>query len=335
MKLSIVIPCFNEEQALPYTFDKLTVVLQRLEKKGLVESSPLIYFVDDGSSDATWSVIQKLAGCSESVRGVKLSRNCGHQNALLAGLTVAEGDAIISIDADLQDDIDIFDEMVAKHAAGFEIVYGVRNSRVTDTPFKRKTAEFFYTLMGKLGAEVVHNHADFRLMGRRSLEKLKEFREVNLFLRGIVPLLGYTSCQVFYTRSARVAGESKYPLKKMLTFALNGITSFSVVPLRIIAVVGIAVSMLSMLMLVWIIVVKWVLGAAIPGWTSTMVPITLLGGVQLFCLGVVGEYVGKIYQEVKARPKFVVEDMILGLEPPQRGVGVVGDVCEKTQLGSS
>ncbi|MEQ9530530.1 MAG: glycosyltransferase, partial [Haliea sp.] len=237
----------------------------------------------------------------------KLSRNCGHQRALLAGLNIAEGEAVISMDADLQDDITIVHQMVEEYRKGSEIVYAVRDDRTTDSFFKRQTALLFYRVMAWLGAEVIHNHADFRLMGRRSLDQLKTFKEVNLFLRGMIPLLGFKSTKVTYQRGERAAGESKYPIRKMLALAVDGITSFSVRPLRLVALMGIGFAFAAMIQLGWIFYVKYSLDTAIPGWASTLIPITFFGGVQLFCLGLVGEYIGKIYQETKQRPSFIIE----------------------------
>lgn len=305
MKVSIVIPCYNEEDVLPITIPKLLTELEKLRKEDVNQTS--IYLVDDGSIDRTWEIIDEISQECEFVIGVKLSRNHGHQRALLAGLNVAEGDAVISMDADLQDDIEIIHQMVEEYRKGSEIVYAVRDDRTTDSFLKRQTALFFYRTMAWLGADVIHNHADFRLMGRRSLDQLKTFKEVNLFLRGMIPLLGFQSSKVTYRRGERAAGESKYPIRKMLALAIDGITSFSVRPLRLVALIGIGFAFLAMVQLIWIFYVKYSLGTAIPGWASTLIPITFFGGIQLFCLGLVGEYIGKIYQETKQRPSFIIE----------------------------
>ncbi len=305
MNVSFVIPCYNEEDVLPITIPKLLKELEKLRNKDV--NKTLVYLVDDGSTDRTWDIIDRLSDECEFVVGVKLSRNCGHQRALLAGLNIAEGEAVISMDADLQDDITIVHQMVEEYRKGSEIVYAVRDDRTTDSFFKRQTALLFYRVMAWLGAEVIHNHADFRLMGRRSLEQLKTFKEVNLFLRGMIPLLGFKSTKVTYQRGERAAGESKYPIRKMLALAVDGITSFSVRPLRLVALMGIGFAFAAMIQLGWIFYVKYSLDTAIPGWASTLIPITFFGGVQLFCLGLVGEYIGKIYQETKQRPSFIIE----------------------------
>ena len=253
-------------------------------------------------------MIRDAAAADPRIHGVKLSRNRGHQNALLAGLDAAEGDAVVSIDADLQDDLEVIGKMVDLHAAGVDIVYGVRQSRGSDTAFKRFTAEGYYRVLARLGVQVVFNHADYRLMSRRALDALAEYHEVNLFLRGIVPQLGFTTATIAYDRTERFAGESKYPLRKMLALAVNGITSFSVVPLRLIAALGLLVCLFSVLMIGWVLVGAWVLDSVVPGWASSVIPIYLLGGVQLFGIGVIGEYVGKIYLETKRRPRFLVAE---------------------------
>ena len=305
--LAIIVPCFNEEDVLPETNRRLLEELARLESNGLVSSDSGIYYVDDGSTDRTWPLIESLAGLSRQVHGLKLSRNRGHQHALLAGLLTVKADAYVSIDADLQDDVGAISHMVERHCAGAEIVYGVRDSRATDTAFKRGSAELYYRLMKRLGVDLVYNHADFRLMGRRSVDALREYDESNLFLRGIVPLIGYRTDIVYYDRAQRFAGVSKYPLRKMLAFAFEGITSFSIVPLRLITWLGLLVSAFSFLMILYVIYGKLITGAVIPGWASSVVPIYFLGGIQLLCIGILGEYLSKIYMETKRRPRYVIE----------------------------
>ena len=310
IKLGIVVPCFNEEQVLPETARRLLSLLNSLEADGLATPGSSVYFVDDGSTDRTWSLIEALAGSDPRVHGIKLSRNRGHQNALLAGLFCAQGDALVSIDADLQDDVSVIRTMVERHLGGSEIVFGVRQSRSTDTRFKRGTAELFYKLLAALGVDIVHNHADYRLMGRRALQALGTYSEVNLFLRGIVPLLGFPTAMVHYDRAERFAGESKYPLRKMLALAADGITSFSIAPLRLIALLGVIVSFFSISMVGWVLYGKLFLDTAIPGWASSVIPIYFLGGVQLLSIGILGEYIAKIYLETKRRPRYTVEVMI-------------------------
>lgn len=306
VNLGIVVPCYNEQDVLPETIRRMTTLLSRLATAGKVSSESKIFFVDDGSTDGTWAIVEEAA-LGLPVAGIKLSRNRGHQNALVAGLMTAEGDALVSIDADLQDDLDAIEAMVDKFLTGTEIVYGVRRQRKSDTAFKRFTAKSFYRLMSFLGAESVHNHADYRLMSRRAIESLKQYSEVNLFLRGIVPLLGYKSEMVYYDRASRFAGESKYPLKKMVALALNAITSFSVVPLRMITFVGFAIFLGSMTVSLWALWAKIFGGNAVPGWASVVLSMYFLGGIQILCIGVLGEYLGKTYVEVKSRPLFFIE----------------------------
>lgn len=307
VNLSVVVPCYNEEEVLPETVTRLAQVLEGLRAAGKISEASRVYFVDDGSRDKTWRLIEDFVAAGKPVVGVKLSRNRGHQNALLAGLFSAEGDAIVSVDADLQDDLGAIEKMLDAHMQGADVVYGVRRRRDTDTFFKRFTAESFYKVIAFMGAQTVFNHADYRLMSRRAVEALKEYREVNLFLRGIVPLIGYTSAVVEYDRAARFAGESKYPLKKMLALSAEAITSFSVYPLRLISLMGFCVSAGSVAVTLWALFVAITNDRAVPGWASTVLPIYFLGGVQLLALGVIGEYVGKIYMETKGRPRFVVE----------------------------
>lgn len=309
-QIAIVIPCFNEQEVLPETVDRLTKKIRRMVASGLISDKSVIYLVDDGSRDATWALISSFADEQDVIRGIKLSGNRGHQNALLAGLMTAEGDAVVSIDADLQDDVDAIDQMVEKYLAGNEIVYGVRSKRETDTRFKRWSAEGYYSFIQRMGVRLVYNHADYRLLGRRAIEELRGFNEVNLFLRGIVPLLGFKTDTVLYERSARFAGESKYPLSKMIAFALEGITSFSNVPLRLITGLGFFVSLLAFLLIFWVLGIKLFTDDVVPGWASIVIPMAFLGGVQLLSLGIVGEYIAKIYMETKGRPKFIIEKVI-------------------------
>lgn len=308
MILGLVVPCYNEQEVLPETIRQLCKVLDALVAKQKISADSRVYFVDDGSRDQTWQQIVAGSKHSAFVKGIKLSRNRGHQNALLAGLFGAAGDALISLDADLQDDLGAIERMVDAYHDGNQVVYGVRNARTTDTAFKRMTAQSFYRVMSFLGTETVYDHADYRLLSRTAVESLKQFDEVNMFLRGLVPLLGFKTTTVHYERRERFAGVSKYPLRKMLTFAIEGITSFSTVPLRMITVLGISVALGTIAMSVWTIATKLVNDATIPGWASTVLPTYFLGGVQLFSIGIIGEYLGKVYLEVKHRPRFIVEE---------------------------
>lgn len=310
-RLYIVVPCYNEQEVLHETARRLRAKLEALAAAGHCAANSRVLFVDDGSRDDTWNIIQELHAQTPLFSGLRLSRNKGHQNALLAGLMAAKelADVAISMDADLQDDIDAVDRMLEQHRAGCDIVYGVRSERTTDTAFKRSTAQGFYKVMAALGVNIVYNHADYRLMSRRALEGLASFREVNLFLRGIVPLIGYKTATVEYARGERFAGESKYPLKKMLAFALDGITSFSTRPIGLITALGFAIFLLSVGFTVYTFVVK-LLGRTVAGWSTLMASIWILGGLQLLALGVIGEYIGKIYSEVKARPKYIVQDLL-------------------------
>lgn len=307
-KLMVVIPCYNEEEVLPETSRRLTEKMASLVQKGLISQDSRVLLVDDGSRDRTWELIGSLHKENPLFEGVKLSRNRGHQNALLAGLMTARGrcDVSISMDADLQDDMDAMDRFLEKYREGCEVVYGVRNKRDTDTAFKRETALMFYRLMKGLGVDITYNHADYRLMSSRALDALSEFEEVNLFLRGLAPLVGFQSDVVAYDRSERFAGESKYPFKKMLAFAIDGITSFSVKPLRLITTVGLVVFVASLFMLLYALI-SWIAGHTVTGWTSLLASIWMIGGIQLLSLGVIGEYVGKIYNETKRRPRFIID----------------------------
>lgn len=307
MRLSLVVPCYNEEQALPKSVPQLRALLADLIARGKIAPDSNIWLIDDGSRDATWSVIDALARADDMFVGVKLSRNRGHQNALLAGLLSADGDALISIDADLQDDLSVIEQMIDAHAQGYEIVYGVREGRRADSFFKRWTALGYYSLLKRLGVDIVPNHADFRLMGRASIKALAEHSEVNLFLRGIVPQLGFRSTTVRYDRLDRIAGETKYPVRRMLGLAFDGITSFSPAPLRAIAGLGAIICVISLGLVLWVLFVRLFTDHAVPGWASITVPIYFLGGIQLLCIGVVGEYVAKIYSETKGRPRFIIE----------------------------
>jgi len=310
MHLSIVVPCYNEEAVLHETASRLTALLDKLVKNDKINNQSDIYFVDDGSKDRTWEIIESLCSDHDEIRGIKLSRNRGHQNALLAGLFSATGDAVVSIDADLQDDTNAIETMVEHYLNGSDVVYGVRQKRETDTPFKRHTAEGFYKLMRLMGVDIVYNHADYRLLSSRALEHLKEFKEVNLFLRGIIPLIGFHSSVVYYNRSERFAGESKYPLNKMLSFAWDGITSLSVTPLRLITMTGFLIFLATLIMSFWVLGVKLFSDDAVPGWASTVLPIYFIGGIQVFSIGIVGEYIGKIYLETKERPRYIIEKSI-------------------------
>lgn len=309
--LYMVIPCYNEEQVLPITSKAVLEKMDALIEQERISSDSRILFVNDGSRDKTWSMLEELTAASPRFSAVKLAHNVGHQNALLAGLTTASKycDAAISMDADLQDDIGAVDEFLTKYEEGCDVVYGVRRKRDTDTLFKRSTALAFYKIMASMGVETVYNHADYRLMSRKALEALTQYREVNLFLRGIVPLIGFRSDYVYYDRCERAAGESKYPLSRMINFAIEGITSFSVKPLRIISAFGIVIACLSVFGLLYSLISK-LTGSAVSGWTAIVASIWLLGGIQLLCIGVCGEYIGKIYSEVKARPRFLVEQFL-------------------------
>jgi len=304
----IVIPCYNEEEMLPITAKALMKKMDGLKEEGRISPESKVMFVDDGSKDKTWQIIDQLHMLSPMFTGVKLSRNKGHQNALLAGLMTAKNyaDIIVSMDADLQDDIDAIDGFLDKRAEGCDIVYGVRSSRETDTAFKRNTAQMYYKILAKLGVEITYNHAGYRLMSRRAVEALESFKEVNLFLRGLVPMVGFKSDIVTYKRNERVAGESKYPLKKMLAFAIEGITSLSVKPIRLITWLGVTMFLVSIIMLIYFLI-TWGGGDTVRGWASTITSVWAIGGLQLLAIGIIGEYIGKIYLETKARPKYIIE----------------------------
>lgn len=307
--LYIVVPCYNEELILQDTEAKLKTKIEACILEGTISDKSRILFVNDGSKDDTWKIISELCSRSELINGISLAHNKGHQNALLAGLMVAKehADIVISLDADLQDDIDAIDSMIEKHHEGYDIVYGVRNKREKDSFFKRFTAESFYRVMNLMGAETIYNHADYRLMSKRDLDGLAQYREVNLFLRGIVPMLGYKTDCVYYERGERLAGESKYPLKKMLLFAWEGITSLSTVPIRMITAGGSLVFLISLIMMIYSII-RNAMGATVVGWSSLIVSLWMIGGLILLSIGIVGEYIGKIYLEAKARPRYIIEE---------------------------
>ncbi len=309
--LYLVIPCYNEEEVLTETAKRLTEKLNTMIERNLISPDSKMVFVNDGSKDRTWPIIQQLHETNPLVWGINLSRNKGHQNALLAGLmTVKEyADMAISLDADLQDDINAIDQFVEKYYEGYDVVYGVRSSREKDTFFKKFTAQGFYKLMKVLGVDIIYNHADYRLMSKRALDELENFKEVNLFLRGIVPLIGFPSDVVTYERHERFAGESKYPLKKMLNFAFDGITSFSVKPIRMVTSLGLIIFSISIIMLIIFLITHWC-GNTVPGWTTIVISVWAIGGLQLLAIGIIGEYIGKIYMESKARPKYIIQDIL-------------------------
>jgi len=306
--LYLVIPCYNEEEVLPETTRQLTKKMNDLMRRGLIAQESRIVYVNDGSKDNTWALIERYHRENPLVNGVDLSRNRGHQNALLAGLMTVkdEADVVISLDADLQDDVDAIDRFLEKYYEGCEVVYGVRSARKTDSWFKRHSAQAFYKLMKFFGVDIVYNHADYRLMSRRVLGELAQYGEVNLFLRGLVPLVGFPSGVVEYERRERFAGTSKYPLKKMLSFALDGVTSFSIKPIRFITGLGLLIFAVSILMLLYFLIVHWT-GHTVAGWTSIMVSVWAIGGLQLLAIGVIGEYIGKTYLETKRRPRYIVK----------------------------
>jgi PhzF family phenazine biosynthesis protein len=305
--LQIVVPCYNEEAVLAESCSQFDQLLGKLVAAGKVAPSSQIVFVDDGSRDKTWALIELESTRRPRVAGLKLSRNRGHQNAVIAGLMWSSADVVVTIDADLQDDIGVIETMVDNYLNGYDVVYGVRNDRSSDSAFKRGSAHFFYALLARFGVELIHNHADFRLMSRRIVDALREYKEVNLYLRGIVPTIGYQATTVEYARKERFAGETKYPLNKMLRLAAEAITSFSTVPLQMITMLGFLVFGCSLVVVGWVIWVTLIARTAIPGWASTVLPLTLLGGIQLLCLGVLGAYLGKVYGEVKSRPRYFIE----------------------------
>ena len=307
----LVIPCYNEQEVLPETSRQLEEIMRGLIKKDKISDKSKIAFVNDGSKDNTWNIITDLHEKNPMFTGINLAHNKGHQNALLAGLMTAKdyADAAISLDADLQDDVGVIEQFIDKFNEGKDVVYGVRSTRATDTVFKRSTAHAFYKLMKVMGADTLQDHADYRLMSKRALEGLAKYKEVNLFLRGIVPMIGYETDVVYYERHERFAGESKYPLKKMLSFAVDGITSCSVKPIRMITSLGTLVFTVSIVMLIYFLIV-WLLGHTVQGWTTIVISLWGIGGLILLSLGLIGEYVGKIYMEVKERPRFIIEKLL-------------------------
>ena len=309
--IGIVSPCYNEELVLAETSTQLNDILQDLISREIISEKSFAVFVDDGSKDRTWKFIEEKANNSHLIKGLKLAGNVGHQKALLAGLLTFkdDSDALISIDADLQDDVTVIEEMIVKFKSGSDVVYGVRKERTTDSFFKKNTALLFYHLMKKMKVNIVHNHADYRLCSKRVLSALSDFGEVNLFLRGIIPSIGFSNEIVYYDRLERFAGESKYPLKKMLSFAWNGITSFSNYPLKIVTTIAFVIFSFCIIMTGYALIALYT-GKVVPGWFSTVLPMYFLGGVQLFCFGIIGEYIGKIYSEVKQRPRYFIDDRI-------------------------
>lgn len=321
--LTIVVPCYNEEEVLLETMKQLSSVLDDLTEEELIAKESKLLFVDDGSQDRTWPIIHKVSRTNQYVSGLRLARNVGHQKALLAGLEQAkeQSDCVISIDADLQDDITVIRDFLVKFNDGCDVVYGVRRKRDTDTFFKRVTAVGFYRVMNKMGIQLVPNHADYRLLSKRALEELSRYQEANLFLRGIIPLIGFRTDYVYYDRKERLAGETKYPLKKMLSFALDGMTSFSVAPIRLITYLGFFLFLFSGVAGTYAIIQK-LLGYTNAGWTSLMISIWLIGGLQLMGIGIIGEYIGKIFTEVKNRPKYAIETDLYSKGVPVSNKGV-------------
>lgn len=310
INLAIVVPCFNEEEVLPITIRRIEELRSALVLEGLITPHSTITFVDDGSKDSTWSVIEKAAQANATLHGIKLSKNKGHQYALLAGLMTVQGDAVVSVDADLQDDPSVIRNMVVHYQNGAEIVFGIRNDRTSDTVFKRWSAELYYRMLAVMGIDIVFNHADYRLMGRTAIVALEKYGEVNLFLRGIIPQLGFHTERVFYKRAERFAGESKYPVRRMISLAWDGLTSFSATPLRLITLFGLVVSLSSFGFGCWALVQRLFLQGSVPGWASTVIPMYFLGGVQLLSLGVIGEYISKVYFETKRRPRYIIEKIV-------------------------
>lgn len=316
MRLDIIVPCYNEEQVLPGTARSLLDLLGSLSAAGKISGSGRVLFVDDGSVDGTWGLIRTLAAADPRIAGIKLSRNRGHQTALLAGLLESDADAVVSIDADLQDDIRAIPGMLEQFRDGCEIVLGVRQERGSDSVFKRMTASAYYQLMRRLGVDLIEQHGDFRLLSRRAIEYLREYREVNLFLRGLVPQLGLRCGKVLYDRRPRRAGASKYPLRRMMALALDGVTSFSAAPLRLAAALGALAFLASIAMACWVLWIRLVTDSAVPGWASTVIPMYFLGGIQLLSIGVIGEYLARVYLEVKQRPKYFIESTVGITQPP-------------------
>lgn len=310
ISLAIVVPCYNEEAVIAQTIDALKSLLQQLSSAQKINQNSRLYFVDDGSRDNTWQMLSQAAAEHEQIIAIKLSMNKGHQNALYAGLISTREDAVVSIDADLQDDPVVIESMVDQFQAGHDVVYGVRSSRATDSFMKRVSAEKYYQFMRWLGIDLIYNHADFRLMSRAALNALKEYPESNLFLRGLVRKVGFQSTIVEYERAERQAGETKYPLRKMLSFAWEGLSSFSVVPLRAITILGFVASWLSVFVIIWVLGIRLFTEDVVPGWASILLPLLFFGSIQLLSLGIIGEYIAKIYNEVKRRPRFHIEKII-------------------------
>jgi polyisoprenyl-phosphate glycosyltransferase len=306
-KLAIVVPCYNEEEVLRETSKQLLSLLNHLTSKGKISEDSRVWLIDDGSFDNTWALIEEQSAKNPLIHGIKLSRNWGHQNALLAGLMTVDSDIIVSIDADLQDDISVIEKMVDDYHNGKDVVYGVRKNRDTDTAFKRLSAGLYYKILKSIGIKIIENHADFRLLSRRALKSLEDYSEVNLFLRGIIPMIGLPFSVISYDRKERFAGKSKYPLSKMLPLAINGISSFSSFPLRIIFILGFILFIISLVSSIWVLWARFVLDNALPGWASTVLPQYFLGGIQLLSIGIIGEYISKIYMESKRRPRFIIE----------------------------
>ena len=310
MQLSLILPCYNEEEVLKETSKKLLSLFNSLIESSKIDDNSMIYFIDDGSKDSTWNIIEALSENNMHISGIKLSRNFGHQNALLSGLLTVKGDVIISIDADLQDDISMIEKMIDQYNDGNDIVYGVKMKREADSAFKHISAKGFYKIMYFMDVEITYNHADFRLLDRTVIEHLKEYKEVNLFLRGLIHLIGFKSTTVTYNISERTAGESKYPLRKMLAFAWDGITSFSVTPLRFITAIGFILFISTLILTIYSLWIALFTDEAVPGWASTVLPIYFLGGVQMLSIGIIGEYIGKIYLGIKKRPRYIIEKTV-------------------------
>jgi len=312
MKLGIVIPCYNEAAGLDETNMRLQTLLEEMIASKKIRADSFVCYVDDGSSDTTWELIEGYTQQSSLVKGIKLSRNFGHQNALISGLMQMKdsADGLISMDADLQDDMQLIYTFVEKYKEGYDVVYGVREDRSTDSRFKRNSASLFYRFQHWMGIESVPNHADYRFLSKKALDALMEFPEINLFLRGIVPMLGFRSCNIYYTRAERFAGETKYPLKKMILFAFDGIASFSIMPLRLITVIGFVLFFLSLIAIIWVVSEKIFLGNTVQGWASTMISIYFIGGIQMMSLGIIGEYIGRSYQQGKNRPRYIIDKEI-------------------------
>lgn len=312
--LAIVVPCFNEEEILPSTISHLQCIIKELVVSKKISANSCVYYIDDGSGDSTWQIISTHAKKLVNVRGIKLSKNSGHQSALLAGLLNANGDVLISIDADLQDDTSLITQMLDCYNKGYQIVYGVRSSRGSDSYFKKTSASLFYKLASLLGVKSIPDHADFRLMSRQSIEALREHKEVNLYLRALIPTLGFSNINLYYQRGNRDIGETKYTFRKMIALAIDGITSFSVTPLRIVSTLGGIVFAVTIILSIWVLWLAFFGTGIVPGWASIVLPVYFIGGLNLLAIGILGEYIGKIYTEVKARPPFIIEKLTQGIE---------------------